>query len=463
MNKIPKSFVWGVATSCYQVEGACNENGKGLSIWDAFSHIPQRTLNGENGDISCDQYHRYPEDVKLMHELGVDAYRFSLAWSRIIPDGQYEINQKGIDHYNRLIDCLQENNIQPWVTLYHWDLPLALQLEHDGWLNRYTANAFAYYAKTCFSHFGDRVKHWITFNEPWCSAVLGHGYGIFAPGRKSGEEPYLVAHNQLIAHGLAVDCFRKIFQDNQKGIIGIANNCDWREPLTDSDADRQAAQQALEFFYGWFTDPVVFGDYPKCMRERLGLRLPKFTDEEKILLKNSTDFLGLNHYNTLYASAKKPDGKEVIDSLDGNAGLLGNQVAYLSRNEKWELTDMQWNVIPWGFRKMLNWINSRYQGLPICVTENGCAVREPDRNSAENDELRCRFIESYIKAMREAVLEDGVDVKAYFAWSLIDNFEWASGYSKRFGLIRCDFETLERIPKKSYYHYQKIIMMVKGK
>ena len=238
------------------------------------------------------------------------------------------------------------------------------------------------------------------------------------------------------------------------GVIGISNNCDWREPLTDSEADRTAAQRALEFFYGWFTDPIFHGDYPKVMRERLGKRLPDFTDEERALVKGSTDFLGLNHYSTAFVSAAPVPGG--LDNIAGNGGLSDDQNVYLSHQPDWEKTDLQWSVVPWGFRKMLNWIAKRYPGLPIYVTENGCAVAEPDVAAAENDEFRCRFINDYVAAMQEAIA-DGSDVRGYFVWSLIDNFEWALGFSKRLGLIRCDYNTLERTPKKSYYQYRDII------
>lgn len=447
-----KDFVWGVATAAYQVEGAWLEKNKGFSIWDAYAHIPGNILNGDNGDLACDQYHRYEEDVALMKRLGIGAYRFSFSWSRIIPDGSGEINQDGIDYYNRLINCLLDNDIVPWVTLYHWDLPLALQMTYDGWLNRETTDFFARYARICFDNFGDRVKNWITLNEPWCSSVLGHGLGVFTPGRKFPDEPYIVGHNLLIGHALAVKEFR---DGGFNGIIGISNNCDWREPFTDSEEDKSAAQRSLEFFYGWFTDPVVFGDYPEVMRKRLGKRLPAFCNEERALIKGSADFLGLNHYSTALASAKPLS--DDLDNVCGNGGMSNDQDVYLSSNPDWEQTDLQWNIVPWGFRKMLNWIADRYHGLPIYVTENGCAVAEPDIHSAENDESRCSFLDAYITAMKEAIFDDGRDIRGYFCWSFIDNFEWIFGFSKRFGLIRCDYNTFERIPKKSYYRYHDII------
>ncbi|MCF7838062.1 MAG: beta-glucosidase [Candidatus Marinimicrobia bacterium] len=446
-------FVWGVATASHQVEGAWRADGKGLSIWDGFACIPGKILNGDTGERACDQYHRFEEDVRLMQELGVGAYRFSIAWPRIVPDGKGAVNPEGIAYYNRLIDCLQAHGIEPWVTLYHWDLPLALQLEDDGWLSRRTATAFARYAQVCFDAFGDRVTHWMTFNEPWCTAVLGHGSGCFAPGRVSSDEPYQVGHHQLLAHGLAVQAFRAGGYD---GAIGIANNCDWREPLTDTPDARQAAQTSLEFFFGWFTDPVVFGDYPTIMRDRLGARLPRFSPAERDLLKGSVDFLGLNHYTTQYVSAEPPPAN-AVDQMTGNGGLTQDVGGYLSSDPAWETTSMGWFVVPWGLRKMLGWIQRRYPGLPLYVTENGCAVHEPDAATAASDTLRCRYLEHYTQAMRQAIQEDGTDVRGYFCWTLMDNFEWARGFSQRFGLVRCDFDTLERTPKQSFFHYRDII------
>lgn len=446
-------LVWGVATASYQVEGAWQEDGKGLSIWDAFAHTPGRITNNDTGDIACDQYHRFEEDVRLMRQMGVTAYRFSIAWARIVPDGKGQVNPAGVAYYNRLIDCLLSNGIEPWVTLYHWDLPLALQVEDDGWLSRVTAEAFARYAKICFDAFGDRVTRWITFNEPWCTAMIGNGIGWFAPGRKSPDEPYLVGHHQLLAHALAVQVFRA---GGYPGVIGIANNCDWREPLTDSPEDRQAAQKSLEFFFGWFTDPVIFGDYPAAMREQLGNRLPVFSPGEMQLLKGSSDFLGLNHYTTHFAS-HRPLAANSTDRVAGNGGLADIVGVYISSDPAWETTSMGWSIVPWGFRKLLGWIGKRYPGLPIYVTENGCAVNEPDAAAAQNDDLRCRYLQSYTDAMKQAIREEGVDVRGYFCWSFIDNFEWFRGYSQRFGLVRCEFDTLERIPKKSFRCYREII------
>jgi beta-glucosidase len=446
-------FMWGVATASHQVEGAWLEDGKGLSIWDAYAHTPGKITNEDHSEVACDHYHRFEEDIQLMQELGVQAYRFSIAWSRIIPDGKGKVNLDGIDFYNRLIDGLLAAGIKPFVTLYHWDLPLTLQLEHDGWLSYATAEYFAEYARVCFEAFGDRVQNWITFNENWCTAVLGYGTGYFAPGRVSTDEPYRAAHNLLLAHGLAVRAFRS---KGYPGVIGIANNCDWREPLTQGQEDVAAAQESLEFFYAWLTDPVVFGDYPEIMKERLGERLPRFTAEQSELLKGSADFLGLNHYTTHYASRKPADVCPVAPE-DGNGGMSDDQLVHLSANPNWPKTSMGWYVVPDGFRAMLNWIDQRYSGLPIYVTENGCSLAAKDMDAAVEDQERINFIQAYTDAMKEAIREDGVDVRGYFCWTLMDNFEWCRGFDMRFGLIFCDFNSLKRTPKASYYAYREMI------
>lgn len=452
-------FVWGVATAAYQVEGAWQTDGRGLSVWDAFSHTPGKIENGDTGDVACDQYHRYEEDVKLMKELGVSAYRFSISWPRVIPDGKGKVNEKGLDYYSRLVDCLLANGITPYVTLYHWDLPLTLQLENDGWLSMETAEAFARYASVIYQALGDRVKHWMTFNENWCTAILGYGVGVFAPGRVGEEkgEPYIAAHHLCLAHGMAVKIFREQGWPAKGGVIGIANNCDFRMPLTQDPEDIAAAQESLEFFYGWFTDPVVFGDYPAIMRERLGDRLPSFTPEQKALLKGSVDFLGLNHYTTHYASREKPPAETAVAPGDGNGGLSGDQRVHLSKDPAWQRTSMGWFVVPEGFRGMLNWVHKRYGGLPIYVTENGCAVAADTVEQAKEDEFRANFVRVYTDALVKAKQEDEVNVQGYFFWSLMDNFEWCKGYAMRFGLIFVDFKSLARTPKKSYHAYAEII------
>jgi beta-glucosidase len=455
MKNFPPDFTWGSATSAYQIEGAWREAGKGPHVWDVFAHTPGKVARGENGDRACDHYHRFREDVKLMAGIGLQAYRFSISWARIQPDGMGEANEAGIAFYNELIDELLAHGIQPWITLHHWDLPAALQFEYNGWLGRETTDYFAGFARICFEHFGDRVRHWITLNESWVIAMLGYHDGVFAPGRKSDSEPYRVAHHLILAHAKAVRVYREEFKAGQGGIIGMTNNCDWRQPKTDSTADRAAAQRSLEFFLAWFTDPIYFGDYPAVMRERVGEQLPGFTEEEKELVIGSSDFFGLNHYNTMYAS-HVPEGETVQNYVYSNAGIFADQRVALTADPEWELTDMQWPVVPWGLREMLLWISERYDNPPIYITENGCATPDEVSDGHCADPRRISFLQGYIAAVHEAI-ERGADVRGYFVWSLLDNFEWASGYDKRFGMVHVNFDTLERTPKDSARWYGKVI------
>jgi beta-glucosidase len=456
MRTFPNNFVWGAATSSYQIEGAWLEGGKGLSIWDAFCHTPGKIKNGDTGDFACDHYHRLAEDVQWMADLGLQAYRFSISWPRLQPAGRGKSNPQALRFYSDLIDALLAHHITPWVTLYHWDLPLALQLEYGGWLNPKLAACFADYAALCFDAFGDRVKNWITLNEPWCSAVLGHGIGIHAPGRVSREEPYLAGHTLLRAHALAVERYRTQFQRHQKGRISLSNNCDWREPRTDSEADRLAAQRAVEFFLGWFADPVYKGDYPAVMRERLGARLPQFVDAEKASLKGSADFFGLNHYSTMYAADAPAKNSHATRHVHDNSGPAQDQDIVLSSDPEWEKTEMHWNIVPSGFRKLLQWIDARYGSPEIYVTENGCAMPDTLENGEVNDQRRIAFLEGYLNAAADA-LAAKVNLKGYFVWSFMDNFEWSEGYSKRFGLHYVDFRTGQRVPKASARWYAEVI------
>ncbi len=445
MHQFPNNFIWGTATSSYQIEGAATKDGKGPSIWDAFSSIPGKVHKGETGALACDHYHRYKEDIQLMKAMGVKAYRFSIAWPRVLPTGKGAINKRGLQFYSDLIDELLKADIVPWVTLYHWDLPLALQMEDDGWLGDSIADYFATYADLCFEHFGDRVKHWITLNEPWVVAILGHGQGVFAPGRNSNSEPYLAAHNLLLAHAKAVQIYRKKY-GHQNGQIGITNNCDWREPLTKRSEDQEAAERALQFFLAWFADPIYKGDYPAVMKKRLGSRLPQFSTAEKELILGTSDFFGLNHYTTMYAA--HGDGRSKKQSVYGNGGISEDQDVHLSQDKSWDLTSMNWAVVPWGCKKMLKWIDARYDRPPIYITENGCAYPDQVVDGKVDDQKRVDFYRGYLTACLDAISE-GVQLKGYFAWSFMDNFEWASGYDKRFGLHYVDFETLERLPKES--------------
>ncbi|OPZ72740.1 MAG: Beta-glucosidase A [bacterium ADurb.Bin478] len=453
MKKYPDRFIWGAATSSYQIEGAWLLGGKGLSIWDAFCHTPGRIYQGQTGDIACDHYHRFREDVALMKAMGLQAYRFSIAWPRIQPLGYGKANAEGIAFYSALIDELLANGITPWVTLYHWDLPLTLQLEKDGWLNPEMPALFRAYADLCFEHFGDRVKNWITFNEPWVAAILGYGQGVFAPGRISNVEPYQAAHHLLLSHAQTVQLYRSKYRE-QSGRIGLANNCDWREPRTDSPADQDAAQRALEFFLGWFADPIFLGDYPQVMRERVKERLPVFSDQERDELKGSADFFGLNHYTTMLAQDSR--GAKISQEVYGNGGLSEDQEVQLSTDPSWQKTEMGWSIVPWGIRKLLHWIDARYAHPAIVITENGCACPDVVDKGVVHDPLRIAYLSSYLGEVYNA-LSAGVDVRGYFLWSLMDNFEWASGFSKRFGLHYVDFATGARIGKDSAKWYSHVI------
>lgn len=459
-SRFPKDFIWGTATSAYQIEGAASEDGRGPSIWDAFCAQDGKILNGENGSVACDHYHHLEEDVKLMADMGVHAYRFSISWSRILSDGTNEsLNPAGINFYNCLIDTLLQNNIVPWVTLYHWDLPEYLQSELGGWNSTKLPDLFSEYASICFENFGDRVKNWITINEGWVVAVMGYGQGIFAPGHISNTEPYQVAHNLLLAHAKAVSVYRKQYQHIQGGQIGITNNCDWREPLTDAPENKAAAQRALEFFLGWFADPIYLGDYPKCMKENVGDRLPEFSIDEKALIKGSSDFFGLNHYTTMYASESFGEIKE--QRVFGNGGLSEDQCVDLTTDDDWPVTDMQWAVVPWGCSKLLYWISDRYNQPDIYITENGCAYDDELVDGRVNDRRRIDFFAAYLNECANAI-DKGVNLKGYFVWSLMDNFEWALGYGKRFGIHHVDFSTGERTPKDSALWFKELILAHKN-
>ncbi|GAB9470947.1 Beta-galactosidase [Globisporangium polare] len=461
----PEGFVWGTATASYQIEGATNEGGRGDCIWDAFSRTPGKVFHGDTGDVAVDHYHRYKEDVQLMKKMGLKSYRLSIAWPRIIPAGVGKVNEQGVDFYNRLIDELIANGIEPLATLYHWDLPLPLLIEYDGWLGgKHIQDAFAEYARVCFSRFGDRVKSWLTLNEPWCSSFLGYGVGVHAPGRKINPhtEPYIAAHNLIISHARAVDIYRREFKAAQGGRIGITNNCDWREPKPTDDpaqakASAEAAERSLLFNLGWFADPVYLGDYPQVMKDRVGDRLPKFTDEEKKLVKGSADFFGLNHYGTALTEPSEDYAAGIAPPNDTSGSYGDDEGVILSDDPTWKKTDMGWNAVPWGFQKLLLWVQHRYNPAGgIYVTENGCAWADKTKEDAQHDDFRVDFYKGYIAGMRKA-MEQGADVRGYFAWSFCDNYEWAEGYSKRFGLHWVNYETQERVPKKSAIWFSGVI------
>ncbi|KAI2732620.1 CAZyme family GH1 [Penicillium roqueforti] len=464
-------FFHGYATAAAQIEGAWNKDGKGVSIWDTFGHTPDKIADGSTADDAVRAYDFYREDVALMKSYGVNAYRFSLSWARIIPLGGRDdpVNEQGIKFYSDLIDELLRNGITPFITLFHWDIPQALEDRYGGMLNQdaYTPD-FMRYARVCFERFGDRVKHWITYNEPGVYTLAGYAAGVHAPGRSSfrernadgdsSTEPFTVAHTELISHGHVVRLYREEFQPQQKGSIGITLHGNWSEAWDEEDPrDQEAAERAREFEIAWFADPLYStGDYPASMQAQLGDRLPRFTEEESKLVFGSSDFYGMNSYTTFFVkhTTSPPD----INDHKGNVEICDENKQGVSRGEE---SDTPWlRAAPGGFRKLLNWIYKRYQ-MPIYVTENGTTAKGETAPMPEvlNDEFRIKFFEGYVgNALARAVKEDGVDIRSYFAWTFTDNWEWAAGYADRFGSTFIDFESEEktRYPKQSAYYLDKL-------
>lgn len=437
VHKFPDDFVWGTATAAYQIEGAANEDGRGESIWDRFSHIPGNVWNNQNGDVACDHYHRYKEDVQILKEMGVKGYRFSISWPRVIPDGTGKINQKGIDFYNNLIDELLRQGIQPFVTLYHWDLPQALQ-DRGGWTNRDTTDYFAEYAQQMFKQYGDRVKHWITHNEPWCTSFLGHAIGVHAPGLKDFSAALLAAHNVLLSHGKAVEVFRQMGLD---GKIGITLNLTPSYPASNSADDLQAATISDGFSNRWFLDPVFKGQYPDDMVKVFGTfaKIPEIQEGDMKLISSNIDFLGINYYSRSLVK-HNPDAQFGVETLKPEG----------------QYTDMDWEVYPQGLYDLLLRIKKDYGDIDLYITENGAAFKDVVENDQIDDIDRLNYLKKHFEKAAEAI-RDGVKLKGYFVWSLMDNFEWAFGYSKRFGLIYVDYETQRRLWKKSALWYKDVI------
>lgn len=456
-DTFPQDFAWGVATAAYQIEGGWNEDGKGQSIWDKFAH-ENRLAGGQTGDVACDSYHKYKEDVQNIKRLGVSHYRFSIAWSRLLPDGRStSLNPAGVNYYNNLIDELLANGITPMVTLYHWDLPQALQ-EIGGFKNDSIVDYYNDYAKVCFEQFGDRVPLWITFNEAFVVSWLGYGIGVFAPGISSpGEGVYRVAHNIIRSHVKAYHTYDRLFRKHYHGKVGITLDCDWKEPATTGAMNRYAAERALQFKLGWFANPIYGnGDYPAVMREfvdrksqaegRNTSRLPVFTPEEIEMNKGSYDFFGLNHYTTQYVHYIS-DNRQVNYEAD--------QDIYTKTDDCWPGSSADWlKVNPWGLRSLLRWVKDRYNNPPLYVTENGVG----DRGDL-HDQARINYYRSYTNEMLKAIKLDNCNVKGYMAWSLMDNLEWTSGYYVKFGLYNVNFTDPERTrtPKDSVKFYTKLV------
>jgi beta-glucosidase len=435
-KSFPPDFVWGAATASYQIEGAANEDGRGESVWDRFCATPGKVRNGDSGAIACDFYHRYSDDIALMRELGLDAFRFSIAWPRILPEGRGKVNQKGLDFYDRLVDELLASGLTPFVTLFHWDTPQVLE-DAGGWPSRDTVDAFAEYVEVVAGKLGDRVGHWITHNEPWVVSWVGHGWGHHAPGRTSDADALATAHHLLLSHGRAVEILRRLSPGSQ---VGITLNLDFPYPQSQEPEDVRAARWVDGLHNRWFLDPLFRGAYPDDMTEAWAESMPEVRDGDLETIATPIDFLGVNNYTSPLVAA-------------GENGIRSRIV----RRADVDRTDMGWEVVPDGLRDLLVRLHNDYTPPAIYVTENGAAF--PDvrgHDGSVHDPERQSYLEGYLGAAAGALAE-GVPLRGYFAWSLLDNFEWAWGYWKRFGLIYVDYATLDRIPKGSFYWYRDFI------
>jgi beta-glucosidase len=429
--RFPSDFIWGAATAAHQIEGAWNEDGKGESIWDRFSHTPGKIHHGDTGNVACDHYHRYRDDVALMRQLGLKAYRFSIAWPRVIPNGYGAVNPAGLDFYDRLVDELLAANIQPFVTLYHWDLPQALQ-DRGGWGNRDTCGYFADYAALIARRLGDRVHRWATFNEPQGVAFAGHRSGEHAPGLKDGKLALQVAHHLLVAHGLAAQAIRGVDPRINLGIVIDAWNV---ECATESEQDRALAERIWQTSVGWFLSPLFRAHYPPTAWQIYGDSTPDVRPGDMALISQRLDFLGINTYSRLVV-----ENGEIVKRVPGS-----------------EYTEMDWEIHAPALRRMLARVARDYAVPPIYITENGAAFAdEVSPDGYVHDPRRIHYLRDHFTQARLA-MDDGVDLRGYFVWSLMDNFEWANGYSKRFGLIYVDYADQQRILKDSAKWYVQVI------
>jgi beta-glucosidase len=428
----PADFVWGASTAAYQIEGAWDEDGRGESIWDRFSHTPGRTHNGDSGDVACDHYHRWPEDIALMKQLGLQAYRFSISWPRIYPQGRGELNRAGIDFYSRLVDALLAADIEPVITLYHWDLPQTLE-DAGGWPARDTAYAFADYAETMVKHLGDRVRMWSTFNEPWCVAFLGYWFGVQAPGWRDEQLALQTAHHLLVAHGLALQAMRAVNAGIQAGIV---LNLWSVESVDDSPMSRALIERGWQRDLGWFLDPLLHAEYPLLAWEDRKHAAPHTQPGDLKLAAQPLDWLGINNYNRVLLNEH---GQRMFSVPDADH------------------TEMGWEIHGPGLQRLLTTLHKRYPLPPVYIIENGAAFADVLTPAGQvHDPRRINYLREYITAVHDAI-QAGVDVRGYFVWSLLDNFEWAFGYSKRFGVIYVDYPTQRRVIKDSGHWYARVI------
>ncbi|GAA1910510.1 GH1 family beta-glucosidase [Streptomyces sodiiphilus] len=453
--RFPRDFFFGAATAAYQIEGAHDADGRGPSIWDTYCRTPGKVAGGHSGDVACDHYHRYPEDVALLRDLGVDSYRFSIAWPRIQPTGRGPANAAGLDFYDRLVDTLLAAGISPAATLYHWDLPQALETPDgsagpEGWRIRETARRFADYTALVAGRLGDRVERWITLNEPFCTAFVGHAVGRHAPGTREGRGALAVAHHLLLGHGLAVAALRAAGARQ----VGITLNPDRLLAASDSPADLAALRRAETLHNEVWLDPLFAGRYPKGERETWGPLAdgPWRREGDLAVIGARLDFTGVNYYRPITVSAAPheeadPEARTAVD---------------IGVRESWQedvrRTTMGWPVVPHALTDLLVDLDRRYPSMPpVIITENGSA--EPDTVAADgrvHDTDRVTYLRDHLRALADAI-DAGVDVRGYYVWSLLDNFEWAFGYDRRFGIVRVDYDTLERLPKDSYHWYRDFL------
>ncbi|GLY05428.1 beta-glucosidase [Actinoplanes sp. NBRC 101535] len=441
LPEVPSGFVWGAATAAYQIEGGVAEDGRGASIWDTFTARPGAVADGTSGAVACDSYHRWRDDVDLLAGLGVDAYRFSIAWPRVIAAGEGEVNKAGLDYYDRLVDALAERGIRPFVTLYHWDLPQALE-DSGGWRNRATAERFADYTTVVAERLGDRVRDWITLNEPYVSSMVGYGEGRHAPGATEGHGALAAAHHLLVGHGLSAAALRAAHPGVR---VGITLNLSPAVPATDSPADHAAAARMDLMLNRQFTDPVLGGGYPDGYDELYaGVSDLSFRrDGDLALIGAPLDFLGVNYYYRIHAAAVPHDEPDPARRTAIDIGVRS------VTREGVPVTDLGWPIEPRGLYDTLTGLADRFPNLPpVYVTENGVAQL---REGLDADPDRIRFITEHLAAAARATADSPVDLRGYFYWSLLDNFEWARGYGPRFGLVHVDYPTGERTPRASYH------------
>ncbi|XP_043814486.1 beta-glucosidase 17 isoform X3 [Manihot esculenta] len=469
-TSFPSDFIFGAGSAAYQIEGAANTDGRTPSIWDTFTkEDPEKILDHSSGDVAEDFYHRYKEDIALMKEIGLNSFRFSISWSRILPYGRVSagVNPEGVNFYNSLIDELLSNGIEPFITLFHWDFPQALQDEYGGFLSSRVVDDYRDYVEFCFEEFGDRVKYWVTINEPNYFSCFGYATGGTAPGRcsdyvgncrlgNSATEPYIVVHNIILCHATAVKIYREKYQASQKGTIGIIVTTFWKVPKFQTAESRKAASRGLDFTIGWLLHPLTYGDYPKSMKSLVGNRLPKFSEEQSKMIKGSIEFVGVNYYTARYVDSSTSSANlnlsyttdsHVIQSTEKNGIPIGQK------------SGSSWLYIyPEGLRDLILYIKRKYKNPPIFITENGIQDNSSmPINDALNDSLRIQYHYLHLSYLLQAIKE-GAEVRGYYVWSFVDDFEWEFGYTVRFGLTYIDYKNgLKRIPKSSAFWFKSFL------